>query len=74
MRRVSREAIIVANDTATYAPFADCCVPDVYPGIGIHADLQEAAHELTFTTSSGCAFYRRPRSRTSIPISTPFAT
>ena len=50
LRAVVDEVIVAANDTERYAPFADRCVTDVYPGVGtlggIHAGLQAAAHEL----------------------------
>lgn len=34
LRAVVAEVIIVAEDTESYHPFADRCVPDVHPGIG----------------------------------------
>ena len=50
LRMVTDEVIIAANKTERYAPFADRCVPDNFPGVGtlggIHAGLRAAAHEL----------------------------
>lgn len=62
VRRVSDEVIIVANDTARYAPFADRCVPDVYPGVGtlggIHAGLRQARHEWSFVVACDMPFLK----------------
>jgi molybdopterin-guanine dinucleotide biosynthesis protein A len=50
LRAVADEIIIAADDTALYAPFADSCVADQFPGIGtlggIHAGLAAAQHDL----------------------------
>jgi molybdopterin-guanine dinucleotide biosynthesis protein A len=60
LRAVVDEVIIAANDTARYAPFADRCVPDVYPGIGtlggIHAGLRAAAHQLAVIVACDMPF------------------
>ena len=49
LRTVVDEVIIAADDTKRFTPFADCCVPDAYRGIGtlsgIHAGLQAASHD-----------------------------
>lgn len=49
LRQVVDEVIISADDIQLYAPFADRCVPDLYPGIGtlagIHAGLRAARHD-----------------------------
>lgn len=56
LRSVVDEVVIVADDTESYAPFADRCVPDVYPGVGtlggIHAGLTAASHDLVIIV--GC--------------------
>jgi len=56
LRAVAAEIIIAADDTQLYAPFADRCVPDQYPGVGtlggIHAGLSAAAHDLAIVV--GC--------------------
>jgi len=50
------DEIIIAADNSRYAPFADRCVADVFPGVGtlggIHAGLSAAAHELALVV--GC--------------------
>jgi molybdopterin-guanine dinucleotide biosynthesis protein A len=60
LRRVADEVIIAADDTARYAPFADRCVPDVYPGVGtlggIHAGLRAAAHQLAVIVACDMPF------------------
>jgi molybdopterin-guanine dinucleotide biosynthesis protein A len=56
LRAVAAEIVVAANATHLYAPFADRCVPDKYPGVGtlggIHAGLAAAAHELALVV--GC--------------------
>jgi molybdopterin-guanine dinucleotide biosynthesis protein A len=56
LHAVVDEVIIVADDTQRCSPFADRCVPDVYPGVGtlggIHAGLLAASHELALVV--GC--------------------
>jgi len=57
LRAVAEEVIIAADDTQLYAPFADRCVPDLFPGVGtlggIHAGLAAASpHELALVV--GC--------------------
>jgi molybdopterin-guanine dinucleotide biosynthesis protein A len=56
LRAVADEVIIVADDTQRYSPFADRCVPDVYPGVGtlggIHAGLLAVSYELALVV--GC--------------------
>jgi molybdopterin-guanine dinucleotide biosynthesis protein A len=62
MRTVCDELIVAANDTARYAPFADRCVPDVYPGVGtlggIHAGLQAAACPLALVVACDMPFLK----------------
>jgi molybdopterin-guanine dinucleotide biosynthesis protein A len=45
------QVIIAASDADRYAPFADRCVPDLFPRVGtlggIHAGLAAADHDLT---------------------------
>ncbi len=56
LRVVAGEIIIAATDTQLYAPFADRCVADVFPGVGtlggIHAGLRAATHDLALVV--GC--------------------
>jgi molybdopterin-guanine dinucleotide biosynthesis protein A len=60
LRTVVDEVIIAANDTSRYAPFADRCVPDLYPGVGtlggIHAGLQAASHSLVVIVACDMPF------------------
>lgn len=62
LRTVADEVIVVADDTARYAPFADRCVPDVYPGVGtlggIHAGLRAAAHDLVLVVACDMPFLK----------------
>jgi molybdopterin-guanine dinucleotide biosynthesis protein A len=63
LRPVVDEVIVVADDTACYAPFADRCVPDVYRGVGtlggIHAGLEAARHELVLVVACDMPFLKR---------------
>lgn len=56
LRSVTQRVIIVADDTARYAEYADQCVPDHYKGVGtlggIHGGLAAAEHDLIFVV--GC--------------------
>jgi molybdopterin-guanine dinucleotide biosynthesis protein A len=56
LRAVAGQVLVVADNGHRYAPFADGCVPDVFPGVGtlggIHAGLKAAANELTLVV--GC--------------------
>jgi molybdenum cofactor guanylyltransferase len=63
VRVVGREVIVAGGaggDVARYAPFADVCVPDVYPGVGtlggIHAGLQVARHDLALVVACDMPF------------------
>ena len=60
MRCVSDEVIIAADDIQSYLPFADRCVPDVYPGVGtlggIHAGLSAAAHDQVLVVACDMPF------------------
>lgn len=63
VRQVGREVIVAGGaepDAARYAPFADRCVADVYPGVGtlggIHAGLQVARHELALVVACDMPF------------------
>ena len=65
VRLVSREVIVAGGSAAgdsmaRYAPFADRCVPDVYPGVGtlggIHAGLEVARHDLALVVACDMPF------------------
>ncbi len=60
IRSVSHEVIIVADDVRCYIPFADRCVPDVYPGVGtlggIHAGLRAAVHDRVLVVACDMPF------------------
>lgn len=62
LRIVADEVIICANQVERYAPFADRCVPDVYPGVGtlggLHAGLAAAAHEWVIVVGCDMPFIR----------------
>jgi molybdopterin-guanine dinucleotide biosynthesis protein A len=62
LRLVCQELVVVANDTARYAPFGDRCVPDAYPGVGtlggIHAGLLAARHELVLVVGCDMPFLK----------------
>jgi molybdopterin-guanine dinucleotide biosynthesis protein A len=63
LRPVVDEVIVVADDTARYAGFADRCVPDVYRGVGtlggIHAGLEAARHELVLVVACDMPFLKQ---------------
>ena len=42
LRQVADEVLIAANDIERFTPFADRCVPDVYPGVGTLGGLRAA--------------------------------
>lgn len=56
LRLVAEEIIVAANDTRLYAPFADRCVADVFPGVGtlggLHAGLLASSYDLALVV--GC--------------------
>lgn len=63
VRLVGREVIVAGGaepGAARYAPFADRCVADVYPGVGtlggIHAGLRVARHELALVVACDMPF------------------
>ena len=63
VRQVGREVIVAGgagDGLARYAPFADRCVPDAYPGVGtlggIHAGLQVARHDLALVVACDMPF------------------
>lgn len=62
LRAVVGEVIICADQVERYAPFADRCVPDVYPGVGtlggLHAGLAAAAHEWAIVVGCDMPFIR----------------
>ncbi len=62
LRAVAGEVIICADQVERYAPFADRCVPDVYPGVGtlggLHAGLAAAAHEWAIVVGCDMPFIR----------------
>jgi molybdopterin-guanine dinucleotide biosynthesis protein A len=63
LRLVVDEVIVVADDTACYAGFADRSVPDVHPGVGtlggIHAGLEAACHDLVLIVACDMPFLKR---------------
>lgn len=62
LRAVADEVIICANHVARYAPFADRCVPDIYPGVGtlggLHAGLHAAGHDWVMVVGCDMPFIR----------------
>ena len=63
VRLVGREVIVAGgtgDDVARYTPYADLCVPDVYPGVGtlggIHAGLHVARHDLVLVVACDMPF------------------
>jgi len=56
LRIVADEIIVAANDTHLYAPFANRCVADIFPGVGtlggLHAGLRASSYDLALVV--GC--------------------
>jgi molybdopterin-guanine dinucleotide biosynthesis protein A len=62
LRVVADEILIAGDDTQLYLSFADRCVPDRFPGVGvlggIHAGLEAARHELAVVVGCDMPFLK----------------